>query len=132
MWSQDGVSLDWNSSPVTPSIAAAATDRACTSSPTLVRSVNTGASHNCRIGRAGGPCSVTHEHVCVRPRPATTQQRAVTPYRLAGATTDRGARMSLTRIHNLSVSLDGFANGEPQTPPEPAPPRAPPPPPLTA
>ena len=34
---------------------------ACTSSPTLVRSVNTGASHNCRIGRAGSPCSVTHE-----------------------------------------------------------------------
>src|SRR4029079_8434138 len=44
MCSCDGVSLDWNSSPVTPSIAAAATDRACTSSPTLVRSENTGAS----------------------------------------------------------------------------------------
>jgi hypothetical protein len=28
---------------------------ACTSSPTLVRSVNTGASHNCWIGRAGSP-----------------------------------------------------------------------------
>jgi len=31
----------------------AATDRACTSSPTLVRSVNTGASSTCRIGRTG-------------------------------------------------------------------------------
>jgi hypothetical protein len=50
-------------SPVTPSIAAAAIDRACTSRPTLVRSVNTGASHNCRIGRAGASYSVTHEHV---------------------------------------------------------------------
>ncbi len=37
-----------NTSPVTPSIAAATTDRACTSSPTLVRSENTGASHTCR------------------------------------------------------------------------------------
>ncbi len=63
MCSCDGVSFVWISSPVTPSIAAAATDRACTSSPTLVRSINTGASHNCRIGRAGGPCSVAHEHV---------------------------------------------------------------------
>jgi 3-hydroxyisobutyrate dehydrogenase-like beta-hydroxyacid dehydrogenase len=55
MWSWAGVSVDWNKSPVTPSIAAAATDRACTSSPTLVRSVNTVASHNCRIGRANYP-----------------------------------------------------------------------------
>jgi hypothetical protein len=37
MCSWDGLSLAWTSSPVTPSIAAAATDRACTSSPTLVR-----------------------------------------------------------------------------------------------
>src|SRR3954452_5711721 len=61
MWSKDAVNRAWITFPVTPSIAAAAIDRACTSSPTLVRSVNTGASHNCRIGRAGGPCSVTHE-----------------------------------------------------------------------
>jgi dihydrofolate reductase len=27
----------------------------------------------------------------------------------------RSARMSLTRIHNLSISLDGFATGEPQS-----------------
>jgi hypothetical protein len=59
--SASGTSRALNTSPVVPSIAAAATDRACTSSPTLVRSMNTGASHNCRIGRAGGPCSVTHE-----------------------------------------------------------------------
>ncbi len=61
MCSCDGGNRDWTSSPVTPSIAAATTDQACTSSPTLVRSIHTGASHECRIGRAGGPCSVTHE-----------------------------------------------------------------------
>lgn len=33
MSSCDGVSRDWMSSPATPSIAAATTDRACTSSP---------------------------------------------------------------------------------------------------
>jgi hypothetical protein len=55
------VNFACTSSPATTSIAAAATDLACTSSPTLVRSENTGASHKCRIGRAGGPCSVTHE-----------------------------------------------------------------------
>ena len=53
MCSWDGVNRVWLTSPVTPSIAAAATERACTSSPTLVRSVNTGASHHCRIDRAG-------------------------------------------------------------------------------
>jgi putative transposase len=63
MCSCEGVNFVWISSPVTLSIAAATTDGACTSSPTLVRSVNTGASHNCRTGRAGDPCSVTHEHV---------------------------------------------------------------------
>src|SRR4029450_11680099 len=34
--------------------------------------------------------------------------------RFHSAITNRGARMSLTRIHNLSISLDGFATGEPQ------------------
>src|SRR5271165_1712642 len=53
MCSYDGVNRVWNTSPVTLSIAAAATERACTSSPTLVRSVNTGASHHCRKDRAG-------------------------------------------------------------------------------
>ena len=47
-----GVSRARNTSPVTPSIAAATTNRACTSSPTLVRSVNTGAS-TCRHCRTG-------------------------------------------------------------------------------
>ena len=36
--------LTLSTSPVSPSIAAATTDRACTSRPTLVRAVNTGAS----------------------------------------------------------------------------------------
>jgi hypothetical protein len=61
--------LDWNSSPVSPTIAAAATDRACTSSPTLVRSVNTGASHNCRIGRTGGRL-LGNPRICVSQAPA--------------------------------------------------------------
>src|SRR5665647_2792642 len=57
-----GTSRALNTSPVTPSIAAAATDRACTSRPTLVRSVNTGASLTRFVGyRAGATCSVTHE-----------------------------------------------------------------------
>ena len=34
---------------------------------------------------------------------------------LHNATTHRGARMSRTRIHNLAISLDGFATGEPQS-----------------
>src|SRR4051812_34875787 len=34
---------------------------------------------------------------------------------IAGAMTNRGAPMSLARIHNLSISLDGFATGEPQS-----------------
>jgi hypothetical protein len=29
--------------------------------------------------------------------------------------TDGGAQMSRTRVHNLSISLDGFATGEPQS-----------------
>lgn len=37
-----GISLALNTSPVCPSIAAATTDRAFTSSPTLARSQNTG------------------------------------------------------------------------------------------
>ena len=46
--------------PGRPSIAAATTDRACTSSPTLVRSANTGASQT--VGKAEhGTRSVTHE-----------------------------------------------------------------------
>jgi hypothetical protein len=36
--------------------------RATARSEWLVRSVNTGASHHCRIDRAGAPYSVTHEH----------------------------------------------------------------------
>src|SRR4029079_6466924 len=82
---KDGIKRDLNNSPVTPSIADATTDLACTSSPTLVRSVNTGASHNCWIGRAGQPYSVTHHHLCVGPRPPPPQMPcAVPPYRLAG------------------------------------------------
>src|SRR5680860_540823 len=37
-----GFNRSRNTSPVTPSIAAATTDRVCTSRPTLVRSVDTG------------------------------------------------------------------------------------------
>jgi hypothetical protein len=51
----DGTNLARRNSPVSPSIAAADTERAWTSSPTLVRSEVTGASHICRIGRAGSP-----------------------------------------------------------------------------
>jgi hypothetical protein len=64
-----------SATPVTRSIAAAATDRAWTSSPTLVRSENTGASHACRIGQAGGPRSVTHKIAWSRPRPAADQHK---------------------------------------------------------
>src|SRR3954464_3776764 len=81
-WSCDGVSFACTSSPVTPSIAAATTDRACTSSPTLVRSVNTGASHECRIGRAGSPCPVTHECRERGPGPQPAHNEPVTSYRL--------------------------------------------------
>ncbi|MFB9072714.1 hypothetical protein ACFFX0_16520 [Citricoccus parietis] len=77
MCSCDGVSLVWMSSPVTPSIAAAATDRACTSSPTLVRSVNTGASHNCRQGRARGFLS-GNPRISVSEAPARNPSRTAT------------------------------------------------------
>src|SRR5690242_21059840 len=74
--SSAGTRVLLNTSPVRPSRPVATTDRACTSSPTLVRSEITGASYDCWIGRAGGPCSVTHEHACERPRPATTSDRS--------------------------------------------------------
>ena len=44
-----------------PSIAAAVTDRACTSSPTLLRSPNTGASSHMSDRPSTEPRSVTHE-----------------------------------------------------------------------
>jgi hypothetical protein len=59
------LSLVWMSSPVTPSIAAATTDRACTSSPTLVRSGNTGPPTNVgwveRAATARSPTNVVSE-----------------------------------------------------------------------
>jgi integrase len=67
--SRAGVSRARNTSPVTPSIAAATTDLACTSSPTLVRSENTGASHTCRIGRAR-ELALGNPRECVSEAPA--------------------------------------------------------------
>ena len=52
---------DAAASPVCPSIAAATTDRACTSSPTLVRSENTGASSHLSERPSTETRSVTHE-----------------------------------------------------------------------
>src|SRR4051812_19731422 len=56
---------------------------------TLIRSENTGASHKCRIGRAGSPYSVTHGCCGGGPprNPATTtwSRHTVTSYRLAAA-----------------------------------------------
>src|SRR3712207_3961168 len=34
---------------------------------------------------------------------------------LRGAIINQGAAMSRTRVHNFSISLDGFATGEPQS-----------------
>lgn len=50
--------------------------------PTLGRSVNTGASHECRIGRAGSPRSVTHESRERGPGPQPLQDDRVVAYRL--------------------------------------------------
>ena len=69
MCSCDGVNRACHSSPVTPSIAAAATDRACTSSPTLVRSVNTGASHNMSDRPSRQPL-LGNPRICVSEAPA--------------------------------------------------------------
>src|SRR3954469_20125923 len=93
MCSCDGVSRVWMSSPMTPSIAAATTDRACTSSPTLVRSLNTGASHECRIGRAGSPYPVTHESRERGPGPQPAHAEPVTSYRLADSLAQRRAEI---------------------------------------
>jgi len=74
-----GISLALNTSPVCPSIAAATTDRACTSSPTLVRSRNTGAPTH--VGKA--------EHV----------ERARQPTRLR----ERGPGQQTTRTRERSL-----------------------------
>jgi len=66
-------------------MAAATTDRACTSSPTLVRSEPTGASYTSRMPSRtpllGNP------RICVREAPARNPpaQSGVTPYRLGEA-----------------------------------------------
>jgi len=78
-----------NTSPVTPSIACATTDRACTSRPTLVRSMNTGASPHMsdRPGPLpGSPYPATHER-CAGQAPARNprQTAGATPYRLGAA-----------------------------------------------
>src|SRR5450759_3932644 len=59
-------------------------DGSCVHIQTNTRTLtHTGASHNCRIGRAGSPRSVTHESCERGPGPTTPQQsRAVTTYRL--------------------------------------------------
>lgn len=72
-----GVNRGRNTSPVMPSITAR-TDRGCTSRPTLVRSVNTGATHTCRRCRTD-LCSVTHDPLCEQgPGP---QQKRPSTYR---------------------------------------------------
>ena len=85
-------------------------DRACTSSATLVRSVNTGASHECRIGRAGSPCSVTHESRERGPGPQPPQREPVTPYRL-GRWTCTGSHGSFPTVerHGLHARSDQSA-----------------------
>ena len=70
MCSWEGVSLACLSSPVTPSIAAAATDRACTSSPTLVRSENTGASISQLSDRPSRQPLLGNPRTCVSEAPA--------------------------------------------------------------
>ena len=71
-----------NNSPVSPSIAAATTDLACTSNPTLVRSANTGASSHMWIGRTRG-ISPGNPRGCVGEAPARNRSdQAVTSYRL--------------------------------------------------
>src|SRR5665648_620328 len=70
-------------------------DGSCVHIQTNTRTLtHTGASHNCRIGRAGSPRSVTHESCERGPGPTTPQQsRAVTTYRLG----ERRADLFLVR-----------------------------------
>ena len=70
-----GRSCRSHTSPVTVSRPAAATDRACTSRPTLVRSVNTGASQPRMSDRPDRNVWQPTQSARQRPRPATTTTR---------------------------------------------------------
>src|SRR6476659_4991268 len=79
----DGVNRARNTSPLRPSIAAATTERACTSRPTLVRSQNTGASFT-PVGKAEHGTTLGNPRDCASEAPASNYStpRAVTPYGL--------------------------------------------------
>src|SRR6476660_2758323 len=81
----DGVNRARNTSPLRPSIAAATTERACTSRPTLVRSQNTGASFT-PVGKTEHGTTLGNPRDCASEAPASNYStpRAVTPYGLRG------------------------------------------------
>src|SRR4051794_11049291 len=66
----DGVNRARNTSPLRPSIAAATTERACTSRPTLVRSQNTGASFT-PVGKTEHETALGNPRDCVSEAPAS-------------------------------------------------------------
>ena len=72
--------------------------------------------------RCGGTsCNAFSERMDIGSAPTSVADDFPQPPRsyssgpIAGAITNRGAPLSLARIHNLSISLDGFAIGEPQS-----------------
>src|SRR6476661_10833254 len=80
----DGVNRARNTSPLRPSIAAATTERACTSRPTLVRSQNTGASFT-PVGKAEHGTALGNPRDCVSEALAGNYStpRVVTTYGLS-------------------------------------------------
>ena len=68
--SPSGVNRRRKISPVSLSNAHPTTERARRSSPTLVRSILTGASRTCGSTGPGPACPATHDHVRTRPQPS--------------------------------------------------------------
>src|SRR6185503_17379851 len=117
----DGVNRARNTSPLRPSIAAATTERACTSRPTLVRSQNTGASFT-PVGKTEHGTALGNPRDCVSEAPASNYSipRVVTPYGLrprAGLLRLRRAGLVTILIGPTQVGLevDGARNGHSAT-----------------
>src|SRR3954452_5925221 len=106
-------------------MAAAATERACTSSPTLVRSRNTGASSHAWIGQARN--TLGNPRQCVSEVPASnySNRRAITAYGLdvVGSTGPGDVQRAVPHLPRLGQAdrevVPGGTVGEPQ-PPHPA------------
>src|SRR6478672_4739535 len=99
----DGVNRVRNTSPLRPSIAAATTERACTSRPALVTSQNTGASFT-PVGKAEHGTALGNPRDCVSEAPASNYStpRVVTTY---------GLRRQVVALGGRRVSAKKYSSG---------------------